>query len=207
MGRPKSDIGELLPKTDITGQTFGNWRVVEISHKRKHGNRRGHLYYWNARCLNCGIIVARAKSTLLAENGCRNCERMPKGMAGLHRLLDYYRRNAKKYLRDFTLTEEEFRRLTSGLCHYCGVPPSRVSTCNKGSPNKKSDWGDYPFNGVDRMNNEDGYTMKNCVSCCGICNRAKNSMPYDEFVSYLRGLIGNAARGQAPFLQPEGART
>jgi len=33
-----------------------------------------------------------------------------------------------------------------------------------------------------------GYTKKNCVSCCKICNRAKSGMGFDDFMSWIRRL-------------------
>ena len=38
------------------------------------------------------------------------------------------------------------------------------------------------------------YTKDNCVSCCGICNKAKGSMTYDQFSEWLT-LIGHRYKG------------
>jgi hypothetical protein len=41
------------------------------------------------------------------------------------------------------------------------------------------------YNGIDRKNNRLGYFSANVVSCCVVCNKAKRTMPYEEFVAYL----------------------
>ena len=39
----------------------------------------------------------------------------------------------------------------------------------------------FTFNGIDRKNNNLGYTYDNCVTACTTCNKAKNSMTIEEF--------------------------
>lgn len=196
------------PRRDLTGQVFGNWRVIGFPNRQEMGNERS-VYYWESECLNCGAIIRQAKTNLEFKKkhpGCRNCDMMPKGESGLNRVISYYRINAKNYGREFALSNEEFRRITSEPCHYCGADPEKVVACNKGSERKKSHWGDYTFNGIDRVDNERGYVPGNCVACCGVCNRAKNSMTYDEFVGYLKGLLERVSAGRVPFARAKGGQ-
>ena len=44
------------------------------------------------------------------------------------------------------------------------------------------------YSGLDRINNEVGYTRQNVVPCCIICNRAKNSMPFKDFIDWINRL-------------------
>lgn len=44
------------------------------------------------------------------------------------------------------------------------------------------------YNGIDRVNNNEGYTLLNSLSCCIICNRAKNSLSYGEFIEWVKCL-------------------
>ncbi|AGE54739.1 hypothetical protein PBCVKS1B_638L [Paramecium bursaria Chlorella virus KS1B] len=74
----------------------------------------------------------------------------------------YKRRNNHK---DFQLTEEEYTTLRRGDCTYCG------RTCT-----------DTHTNGIDRVNNEYGYVLDNCVSACFDCNNAKKSLNVDDFI-------------------------
>lgn len=61
----------------------------------------------------------------------------------------------------FTLTEAEFQRLYRGACAYCGASPGHS---------------------VDRVDNELGYHVGNCVSACKRCNMLRAGMRQDEFV-------------------------
>lgn len=73
----------------------------------------------------------------------------------------------KKGLR-FEFTKEKFEKLVCQKCFYCGILPKKL------------------FNGIDRINSERGYTIKNCVSCCTHCNYAKNSMSQKEFYKWIK---------------------
>ena len=45
--------------------------------------------------------------------------------------------------------------------------------------------GQFPVRFVDRLNNNLGYTIENCVSCCAWCNRSKNTHTTKEFYSWI----------------------
>lgn len=72
----------------------------------------------------------------------------------------YYYHNAINAGREFSLTEKEFESLIEQRCAYCG--------------------GDG-F-GIDRMDNDIGYTKENSVSCCSPCNQMKSNLGFDEFI-------------------------
>jgi len=138
---------------------------------------------WECRC-DCGTFITRTSYQLIGKKirscGCYRGRRLPDGVAAANALLSTYRNSAKSFGRVFTLTDEEFGKLTSSNCHYCGSSPSR-----KRRSGAKRDTGEYVFNGIDRVDNEDGYTTLNCVSCCTTCNRAKREMSYGDFVGWL----------------------
>jgi len=93
--------------------------------------------------------------------------------------LGEYQRNCKKTGRAFELSREEFHKLIIQPCYYCGtVPIPRV--LKKGIPDL------FAANGIDRVNNEIGYVLSNCVTCCVTCNRAKHNKSSGEFKSWLR---------------------
>ena len=37
------------------------------------------------------------------------------------------------------------------------------------------------YNGIDRLDSSLGYTKDNIVTCCKICNYAKNKMKFEDF--------------------------
>jgi hypothetical protein len=43
----------------------------------------------------------------------------------------------------------------------------------------------YVYNGLDRKNSQKGYTIRNVVPCCGVCNHAKHTMNYKDFIAWL----------------------
>jgi len=73
-----------------------------------------------------------------------------------------YKSVAKHKKQSFEITLEYFKSLEHANCHYCGDPLERV--------------------GVDRIKSSIGYIESNCVPCCFVCNRMKNSFHYDEFM-------------------------
>lgn len=180
----------------LIGHTFANWQIVSYSHKTAHPCRTTN-HFWNARCTNCGHLIAKTVNNM-SRGGCRNCYLKPKGESGLKRLFDRYRAQAEKFSRPFELSIAAFHALTSAPCYYCGAPPSRIETCNAYSPGKKSTWGSYVFNGVDRKDNELGYVLENCITCCHFCNRAKNSYGFDEYLSHMGRFAGDILGGRIP---------
>jgi hypothetical protein len=93
-----------------------------------------------------------------------------------------YRSHAKASNRRWDLGTEDFRRLTSLDCHYCGAAPGNVS---RGSSPER---GDYIYNGLDRVDSSQGYFLQNVVPACRTCNMAKKDMPYEDFLAWIARL-------------------
>ena len=103
---------------------------------------------------------------------------LPPGEAGLNLLYYQYELRAKKYNREFHLNKDEFKSITSKDCFYCKSPPnSKTRVCGTK--------GIYTYNGIDRIDNEQGYTIENSVPCCKFCNYAKNKFQVTEFTEWL----------------------
>ena len=84
----------------------------------------------------------------------------------------------------FNLSKKLFTELTSSPCHYCGAEPSQVAyENNKTVEGKKHS--SYLYNGLDRVDNNIGYTKNNVVPCCKIHNEWKRAMPYKDFVNII----------------------
>jgi len=69
---------------------------------------------------------------------------------------DSYTRNALRRNFRFELTNDQFEHLVKQPCFYCGHQTEGY------------------VNGIDRVNNDIGYTVANCKPCCEICNRVKH---------------------------------
>jgi len=49
----------------------------------------------------------------------------------------------------------------------------------------ETDYSQFKYNGVDRVDNTVGYTLDNCVSCCKICNNSKATLTLDEWKDWI----------------------
>ena len=74
--------------------------------------------------------------------------------------------NAQSRNYTVTFTLEEFSKIVSNSCSYCGENEKRI--------------------GIDRIDNTKGYTIENSTSCCKICNMMKKTMTVDEFISHTK---------------------
>ena len=82
-----------------------------------------------------------------------------------------YQRTAGNKNLQFEFTIDEFKELVKMPCHYCGVIQ------------------DHGFNGIDRMNQQNGYITDNCVSCCQMCNYVKKSLYIDTFLKRIEHIL------------------
>ena len=89
-----------------------------------------------------------------------------------------YRYGAKTRNIWFDLTFQEFITLGKQECFYCGVVPE-TTRCALDSNTRKLK---VVFrNGIDRLDNNQGYTPENCVPCCRWCNTMKLNMSIEDF--------------------------
>lgn len=98
-------------------------------------------------------------------------------LRGMRRLFKHYIRRCRGRNIYWELSLELFHKLTSAHCHYCGRGPQRKIK-------------DYPYNGIDRVNDKKGYTPDNSLPCCTECNFIKGGrLTYDEMKA-----VGEALR-------------
>lgn len=113
--------------------------------------------------------------------------RLPKGEAAFNQVLVKYKSNANKRSLDWQLSEGEFRLLTQGHCWYCGSEPTNSIQLSRRDGRHRF-YGDYIHNGIDRLDNNLGYTFYNCVPCCKVCNQAKYTMTVTDFKKWIRNV-------------------
>ena len=176
---------------DLTGMDVGTQHVISLSHKEK--TKTGSHLCWKIECKNCGYQTVKRTSHLMCLHRCRNCFNLPKGESGLKRVFAQYKFNAKKFNRKFELSINEFRCLTITSCYYCGRMP-----CNEYET--KNSWGNYVYNGIDRIDSSKDYTSDNVRTCCKFCNRAKYALPEGEFINHLKHIVTNAKIGSLDHL-------
>lgn len=98
--------------------------------------------------------------------------------SGVNRIYSIYLNNALRSNIKFELSKEDFKKLTSSNCHYCGTIPSKETS-------NKSKFTKIKYNGIDKKYPKEGYILENCVPCCWECNRIKSDIPYDKFLSKI----------------------
>jgi len=172
----------------LIGQKFN--RLTVISH---HSREKGYL----CEC-ECGSTTI-ARSTALktgkhASCGCLQKELLaarmnkPNFEAFKNEIFKNYTRAAKKRHYSFDLTKEEFLKLISSNCYYCGVEPnSKWFGTKRTIVNSDT----FRYNGVDRKNNSVGYVLDNCVPCCKICNNSKSTLTEEEWFNWIKRIYEN----------------
>lgn len=83
---------------------------------------------------------------------------------------------AKEFKRPMTLTLAQFSKLRGLPCYYCGQKLPEVGY------------------GIDRLNNDLGYTIKNSIPCCSFCNKAKSQHSSDKFLSHIEAIYNHSIK-------------
>ena len=84
-----------------------------------------------------------------------------------------YIKGARERNRVFNLTKEQFDEITKKVCHYCNNSEKI---------------------GIDRVNNDNGYVIENCIPCCKECNFLKGTRTYSEFTELCIRIADNLKR-------------
>lgn len=168
------------PVLDLDGQRFG--RLVATDKLRKKGRVLQRL------CIcDCGNKTWQVSNHLTSGHtkscGCLLGEfkKLAPGRAVRNQILDSYKRGARERGLKWELTDEEFDYYVAQNCHYCNRPPSTTRKARRMN-------GDFTYNGIDRMDNDEGYLPSNIVSCCQICNRAKHSLDMSDFLAWIKDI-------------------
>ena len=123
----------------------------------------------NGRTKSCGC---------LREEAARKLNLKKWGESSFTHIYLSYKKRSEYMDRIFDLSKEEVKKLIDSPCHYCGAQRSneKKSRFNNGS---------YFYNGLDRVNNNNGYEISNVVSSCWKCNEAKKTMLYNDFLAWI----------------------
>lgn len=135
---------------------------------------------------SCGCILRENMKTLhtLRKKG----PRLPNNGAAKNRWYRLYKINARKRHLTFELPFDIFVELILQDCHYCGVMamlPSTNSFYNMTPENT------IMVNGIDRKNNNVGYTVENSVTCCTRCNKMKLALGYEVFLEHIKAIYNH----------------
>lgn len=171
---------------NLLGQKFYRLTVVE----RIANGPRG-VVRWRCLC-DCGVET-EVRTAQLRDGTKKSCgcllkdvlhARAKPGRGGFSAAYACYRFTAKNRGFAFELSREAARRLMLQNCAYCGAAPSNVAKAN-GCSLRTQEVSTFIYNGIDRVNNDLGYTPENCVSCCSTCNRMKLDHSLEKFLDQV----------------------
>jgi hypothetical protein len=94
-----------------------------------------------------------------------------------------YRSRAEKKDLEFAITHDDYKSIILQDCYLCG----KEST-------------DTNINGVDRVDNNVGYTIANCKACCKECNHMKNSYALEDLLAKIERIHENWNNKTLPIL-------
>jgi hypothetical protein len=190
-----------MNKLNYIGRRVGKLTVIKEDTARKVSfwdtrlNKKREVPCYVCRC-DCGnvISVRRYRLGFSPESQTKSCGclqkewagkmgrkfKYPQGVKPLNDIYNNYRTRSKKRGYLFLLTKEEFSKIVSQCCYYCGNPPTKQV---------RKDWGvrnDFLiFNGIDRIDSTNGYTSDNVVACCSDCNYAKAELSQSDFFKLI----------------------
>lgn len=142
---------------------------------------------WKMKC-KCGAIRNGSPNDLTRYATCKNCysaeetgrkKRLPNNISLYRERLAYYLRAARSRNLDWELTEDQFIQLITQPCTYCGEVNSMQGIAKDRS---------IQVNGIDRKDNNLGYTIINSVPCCNFCNHAKKNHTCSFFIDKIKSI-------------------
>jgi len=156
----KSDPSRGSRVIDETGNRYGKLIVLG----RAESPSGYSSAFWLCRC-DCGNLKA-VPGYRLRQHGVTSC-----GCQRYHypeSLMKKYMCNAARRGNEWLLSLEQFQAIIEQDCYYCGAPPAQI--------------GGHVRNGIDRVDNGEGYTISNVVPCCSRCNQMKSDLDVVQFL-------------------------
>jgi hypothetical protein len=183
------DIVKHKKVYQIQNIRFGRLVAKEISSEASIDSKGRKKLLWRCVC-DCGKEVVIPTASLIAGNtrscGCLRDEQfsriahrgrwaLPEGECARNNLYCSYAKGAAKRAMVWELSRENFQKMISDNCYYCGLPPQNITRYQHVKSQIK-------YNGIDRVDNSKGYTLDNSVPCCKTCNLMKMKISKDEFI-------------------------
>ena len=175
---------KLAQVNDYTGKRVNSLTGIRILDEIKF---KSHKWLW--RC-DCGAEVEAFSRDVRMnrKTSCNTCSPInlkttytEEGLAVFNAVYRRYTRDSARRGYPFELDKDDVFYLTKQNCHYCGKHPSSTSKT-------KNDTGDYIYNGIDRLDNTQGYFIDNVVPCCHECNYSKRERTYDNFIKWAHNI-------------------
>lgn len=158
---------------DLTNKVFGQLTAI-----KDVGKRGGHRL-WLCQC-DCGkertVKSSQLSTGLVKSCGCEHAQR-----GTTNAVIARYKRQAAERNLAWELSYEQAHELTRRPCWYCHATPANALTHSQ-----------VKYNGIDRIDNKQGYIKGNVVPCCITCNRAKSDLTLSEFHAWIIDVYENS---------------
>ena len=174
------------------GTQFGRWTVCGPKFKKP-----GDKHYSVAVSCESGVMRIMKAYNLTGGRAircwdCYNKER-PTVLSAKQVLVNavygHYQKSARTRGYEWDLTKHEVGYLIFDTCFYCGSEPRNTLKDRRKNPVELP-----KYNGLDRIDNNEGYYFDNIHTCCRWCNEAKKAKTKSEFCEWIEGLAGNSLR-------------
>lgn len=165
--------------TKFVGLDFGCIHVDSIDLSKIKSNR----IYFNCTCNACGRkLRIRSDGLRKTRVGCNKCmgvwrksnfekiESENPIKKDIRNKYSHFKCAAIKRGINFDLTNDDVLNICEQKCFYCGK-----ERCL----------------GIDRLDNSKGYTIDNCVPCCGCCNKMKMGLEPNFFLEQIEKIHNN----------------
>lgn len=187
MGRPsKIKVGERYGRLTVTGiQSFGSGKHASALCKCDCGMETSVQSHLLSKIKSCGC--SQYDPAFKKKRSIDTYSTKSHGEAMFNSFFNSYRNKAKRHDQSFELSKDVFKKLISSDCEYCGAAPRKRMTYRKdGSPMYN---GEIYANGVDRVDNDKGYTELNSVACCTECNLSKHTRSKEQFLNHCLTIV------------------
>lgn len=176
---------------DLKDTIFGRLKVIGKSDVRKIYTGGQYIRKWKCVCI-CGNRVLVGGQSLRTGNA-QSCGCLQKEKASLagkatrkegtasRVMYGACKQAALRRKLSFEITYDNYMALTQTNCVYCGRKPFAKYITKHGDI--------FTYNGIDRLDNNKGYTLDNSVTCCWDCNRMKGTLTVTEFIEQCKRIL------------------
>lgn len=185
-------IKKDIDPTDIVGKRFGKLVVKKYLGRKIVGKKKRIEHMYLCKC-DCGNVKELQRHSLVSSGtgSCGCYKKEPHfsrrvGQFKKHASLKILsiKQGAKKRGLVYELDDLYATHLINSDCYYCGMQPlSETRDATYDEPTR--------FNGIDRINSNEGYVMGNVVPCCKWCNQAKSTMTQSDFYIWIQRISKN----------------
>lgn len=175
----------------LVGKKINKLTVIAIAQKDPSLKRKRTRVIVQCECGKTNIVDgAKFNSGIIQSCGCirkgmpQPHSRIGYGESSRNKIIDSYKRNAANKGNSFDLSKEDMINYFESDCYYCNRAPYKIFK-------QKGGYGEYTYNGIDRLDNNLGYSKENCVSCCSECNYLKNKYHVNDFLKLIRMISEN----------------